>query len=207
MDIFLLIVEILLLAVGFSMDAFAVSICKGVALKRVKPSQMAIVGAWFGGFQSLMPLIGFLVGMAASNFIKPFDHWIAFALLVLIGGNMLREAIFSKDEEEENPTLAPLSMLVLAIATSIDALAGGVDFSIRFAGQNYLAYIAIVAIGVITFWTSFGGVKLGAVCGTRFKKKAEITGAVILICMGIKILVQHLVEEGRLDFLFNFLGL
>ncbi len=194
MTAFLLILEILLLAVGFSMDAFAVSICKGVAIKRVNVGQMSVVGAWFGGFQALMPLIGYLVGMAAAWLIKPFDHWIAFGLLVLIGGNMLREVIFSGEEEEESATLAPLSMFLLAIATSIDALAGGIDFSIRF-DRAYMAYIAIAAIGVITFFTSFGGVKLGAVCGTRFKKKAEIAGGIILIGMGIKILVEHLIEH------------
>ncbi len=193
MDIVLLVLEILLLAVGFSMDAFAVSICKGVAIKQVNVKQMSIVGAWFGGFQALMPLIGFLLGSAFAWLIEPFDHWIAFVLLVLIGGNMLREVIFSGDEEEESATLAPLSMLVLAIATSIDALAGGIDFSIRFE-QKFIAYIAVAAIGIITFFTSFGGVKLGAVCGTKWKKKAEIAGGVILIGMGIKILVQHLIE-------------
>ncbi len=194
MEVFGIVLDILLLAVGFSMDAFAVSICKGVAIKDVRPPQMAIVGLWFGGFQALMPLIGYLLGSAFAKYIEKFDHWIAFTLLLLIGANMLREVIFSKEEEEESATLAPLSMLVLAIATSIDALAGGIDFSIRF-DIAYVAYIAIAAIGVITFLTSFGGVKLGAVCGTRFKKKAEIAGGVILIGMGIKILVEHLIEH------------
>ncbi len=193
MEVLGIVFDILLLAVGFSMDAFAVSICKGVAIKQVRVGQMAAVGAWFGGFQALMPLIGFLLGSAFSRFIEPFDHWIAFALLAFIGCNMLREAIFSH-EEEESATLAPLAMLVLAIATSIDALAGGIDFSIRF-DHAYIAYIAIVAIGVITFWTSFGGVKLGAACGTCFKKKAEIAGGIILVGMGIKILVEHLIEQ------------
>ncbi len=193
MDIFWLIIDILLLAIGFSMDAFAVSICKGVAIKQVNMKQMALVGLWFGGFQALMPLIGYLVGSAFAQYIEKFDHWIAFGLLVLIGANMLREVIFAKEEEEESATLAPLSMLVLAIATSVDALAGGIDFSIRF-DLALVAYIAIAAIGVITFLTSAAGVKLGAVCGTRFKKKAEITGGVILIGMGIKILVEHLIN-------------
>ncbi len=195
MDIFWIILDILLLAVGFSMDAFAVSICKGVAIKQVTPKQMLIVGLWFGGFQSLMPLVGYLLGSAFAKYIKPFDHWIAFVLLVLIGSNMLREVVFSgKGEEEESATLAPLAMLVLAVATSIDALAGGIDFSIRFDLWQ-IAAAAIAAIGVITFLTSAGGVKLGAVCGTRFKKKAEIAGGVILIGMGIKILVEHLIEH------------
>ncbi len=194
MDVFNVVLDILLLAIGFSMDAFAVSICKGVAIKQVNVKQMSLVGLWFGGFQALMPLIGYLLGTAFAKYIEPFDHWIAFGLLLLIGANMLREVIFSKDEEEEeeSASLAPLTMLLLAIATSVDALAGGIDFSIRF-DDAYLAYIAIAAIGVITFFTSFGGVKLGAVCGTRFKKKAEVAGGVILIGMGIKILVEHLI--------------
>ncbi len=194
MEVFGIVLDILLLAVGFSMDTFAVSICKGVAIKQVDVKQMSVVGAWFGGFQALMPLIGFLLGSAFAVFIEPFDHWIAFALLTLIGANMLREVFFSKEEEEESATLAPLAMLVLAIATSIDALAGGIDFSIRF-DHVHIAYIAIAAIGIITFFTSFGGVKLGAVCGTRFKKRAEIAGGMILIGMGVKILVEHLIEQ------------
>ncbi len=195
MEAFNIITNILLLAVGFSMDAFAVSICKGMAIKQVRIGQMAVVGAWFGGFQAMMPLIGYLLGTACARFIEPFDHWVAFVLLVLIGGNMLREVIFSHgEEEEESASLAPLSMLVLAVATSVDALAGGIDISIRYE-EAYIAYIAVAAIGIITFLTCFGGVKLGAACGTRFKKKAEIAGGVILIGMGIKILVEHLIEQ------------
>ncbi len=193
MDIFWLILDIFLLAVGFSMDAFAVSVCKGLAIKQVKPSQMALVGLWFGGFQALMPLIGYLLGSAFARYIEPVDHWVAFVLLAFIGGNMLRGAIFSKEEEaEDNASLAPLSMLLLAIATSIDALAGGISFSVTFDRALH-AYIAIAAIGVVTFLTSAAGMKIGAVCGTRFKKKAEIAGGVILVGMGIKILVEHLI--------------
>lgn len=180
--------ELFLLAIGLSMDAFAVSICKGLASKKAGLLEMGSCGIWFGGFQALMPLIGFFLGTLFSAAIEAFDHWIAFGLLALIGINMLREA-FSKEEDESNGDFGFKTMFVMAIATSIDALAVGV--SMALAG-NVNIWIAITLIGVITFLTSALGVKIGNIFGDRFEKKAEIAGGVILILLGFKILLEHL---------------
>lgn len=180
--------ELLILAIGLSMDAFAVSICKGLSVKELKVKHMAFAGLYFGGFQAIMPLIGYFLGANFQHLIENFDHWIAFILLILIGGNMIREA-FGKDEEEEmDASFGPKSMLPLAVATSIDALAVGVTF----AFLQVRIVPAVSFIGIITFLCSFIGVKIGHVFGTKYKSKAEIVGGVILILIGIKILLEHL---------------
>lgn len=182
--------ELFLIAVGLSMDAFAVAICKGLATGRVKLGQMVIVGLWFGIFQALMPLIGYLLGVNFSTLIQSVDHWIAFVLLGLIGANMIREAVGGDEEccNEEDSSYSIRAMLPLAIATSIDALAVGVSFA--FLSVDIVP--AVSFIGVCTFILSAFGVKIGSVFGLRFKKKAEIAGGVILILMGAKILLEHL---------------
>lgn len=179
--------ELLLLAVGLAMDAFAVAICKGLALEKISWKEMAIVGAWFGIFQGLMPAIGWLLGSAFEQYIVAFDHWIAFILLSLIGINMIREAL-SKEEECADCSLGFRAMLVLAIATSIDALAVGVTFA--FLRVNVL--ISVLIIGVITFGISALGVKIGNIVGCKYKNKAEFAGGAILILLGTKILLEHL---------------
>ncbi|MBO8443388.1 MAG: manganese efflux pump [Spirochaetes bacterium] len=182
--------ELFLIAVGLSMDAFAVAICKGLATGRVKLGQMVIVGLWFGIFQAFMPLIGYLLGVNFSTLIQSIDHWIAFILLGLIGANMIREALGGDEEccNEEDASYSIRAMLPLAIATSIDALAVGVSFA--FLSVDIVP--AVSFIGVCTFILSAFGVKIGSVFGLRFKKKAEIAGGVILILMGAKILLEHL---------------
>ena len=182
--------ELFLIAVGLSMDAFAVAICKGLATGRVKLGQMVIVGLWFGIFQALMPLIGYLLGVNFSTLIQSVDHWIAFVLLGLIGANMIREALGGDEEccNEEDASYSIRAMLPLAIATSIDALAVGVSFA--FLSVDIVP--AVSFIGVCTFILSAFGLKIGSVFGLRFKKKAEIAGGVILILMGAKILLEHL---------------
>ena len=185
------IVELLLLAVGLSMDACAVSICKGLAMKKATFKEGAVCGAWFGGFQALMPLIGYFLGSLFAQAIEAADHWIAFGLLLIIGFNMLKEA-FSKSEECEECSGADLSfktMLVMAIATSIDALAVGI--SLAMAGDVNIT-LAVVLIGVVTFILSCSGVKIGNIFGSRFEKKAQVAGGIILILLGIKILLEHL---------------
>lgn len=181
--------ELFLLAIGLSMDAFAVSICKGLASKKAGLRQMGTCGIWFGGFQAIMPLIGFFLGTLFSAAIEAFDHWIAFALLVLIGINMLREACSSEEENAGNDDFGFKTMFVMAVATSIDALAVGV--SMALAGDVNI-WVAISLIGATTFITSAAGVKIGHIFGDRFEKKAEIAGGVILILLGIKILLEHL---------------
>ena len=184
------ILELLLLAVGVSMDAFAVSICKGLAMKRVTLKEGMTCGVWFGGFQAMMPLLGFFLGSLFAHAIEAIDHWVAFGLLALIGGNMLKEA-FSKEEEEEH-TGADLSfktMFVMAVATSIDALAIGI--SLAMAG-NVNIVAAVCFIGVTTCVLSALGVKIGNLFGSRFEKKAEAAGGLILIVLGLKILLEHL---------------
>ena len=182
--------ELLLLAVGLSMDAFAVSICKGLSIKTAGIREQSICGAWFGGFQALMPLIGFFLGTLFAETIEAIDHWVAFGLLALIGINMLRDA-FSKDCDCENhdADLSVKTMLVMAIATSIDALAVGI--SLAMAGDvNIVA--AVLLIGVTTFLLSAVGVKVGNVFGSRFEKKAQMAGGIILFLLGLKILLEHL---------------
>lgn len=180
--------SLFLLAVGLSMDAFAVAVCKGLALKKSNLRQMGIVGLWFGGFQALMPLLGYLAGTQFRDSIMAYDHWIAFGLLLLIGGNMIREAIFEKGEEKADSALSFKAMLPMAVATSIDALAVGVTF----AFLNVNIYFSILLIGVTTCVLSMIGVKAGCVFGARYEKKAEILGGAILILLGIKILLEHL---------------
>lgn len=175
------------IALGLSMDAFAVAICKGLAMSKITFRKSLIVGLWFGGFQGLMPLFGYLLGVQFKDSITAIDHWIAFILLGLIGFNMIREAL-SKEEEKASDSLAFNDMLVLAIATSIDALAVGVTFA--FLQVNIVP--AICFIGVITFTLSMVGVKIGNVFGVRYKSKAELAGGIILILMGTKILLEHL---------------
>lgn len=181
------IFELFILAVGLSMDAFAVAVCKGLAMKEAKPRSMAIVGLWFGGFQAIMPVIGYLVGVQFREAITSVDHWIAFGLLAVIGGNMIREAL-SGGEEEEDASLAPKNMLLMALATSIDALAVGVGFA--FLSVNIAA--AAGFIGATTFILSAVGVKVGSVFGARYKARAELAGGIILILLGTKILLEHL---------------
>ena len=183
--------ERFLLAVGVSMDAFAVSICKGLAMQKATPKACATCGVWFGGFQALMPTIGFFLGTLFAAAIEAVDHWVAFVLLALIGGNMLKEA-FSKECdccENHDADLSVKTMFVMAIATSIDALAVGI--SLAMAGQVNI-WLAALFIGICTFGFSALGVKIGNVFGSRFEKKAQIAGGVILILLGTKILLEHL---------------
>ncbi len=184
--------ELFIIAVGLSMDAFAVAICKGLSVQKAKVKHMAITGLYFGFFQAAMPLIGFFVGKQFSQYINRFDHWIAFILLGLIGANMIREAL-SKEEEEEccdkNDSFGIKAMLPMAVATSIDALAVGVSFALL---PDVDIVPAVSFIGVITFALSFAGVKIGNVFGTKFKSKAEHAGGIILMLMGLKILLEHL---------------
>lgn len=175
------------IAVGLSMDAFAVSICKGLAMQKINFKKALIVGLWFGGFQGLMPLLGYLLGMQFESYITSIDHWIAFVLLLFIGGNMVREAL-SKEEENASDSLAFKEMLLLAVATSIDALAMGVTFA--FLQVSILP--AVSFIGITTLVLSMIGVKIGNVFGTKYKSKAELAGGIILILMGVKIIVEHL---------------
>lgn len=175
------------LAVGLSMDAFAVSVCKGLAMKKITVRKALIVGLWFGGFQALMPLIGYLLGVRFRQSITAVDHWIAFVLLAFIGINMIREAL-SKEEEEGNDSLDVRTMLTLAVATSIDALAVGITFA--FLHVQILS--AITFIGITTLVCSMIGVKIGNVFGTKYKSKAELAGGIILILLGTKILLEHL---------------
>ena len=182
------VLEILILAVGLSMDAFAVSICKGLAVKRIDLGKAGIVGLWFGGFQALMPMIGYFLGSRFSNAIQSIDHWVAFILLALIGANMIREAM-SKDEGagEDSGTLAFKTMMMVAVATSIDALAAGITFA--FLDVNIVGAVSI--IGCTTCIISMAGAKVGSVFGTKYKSKAEMTGGVMLILLGLKILLEH----------------
>lgn len=182
------LVTLFLLAVGLSMDAFAVSICKGLAMKKITFKQAGIVGLWFGGFQALMPTLGFLLGTTFASFVNVVADWIAFILLALIGGNMIKEAL-SGEEEEANASLDFKTMLLLAIATSIDAFAVGVSFAFMEIGS--LIIPAVLFIGVITFVLSMVGVKVGNVFGTKYKSKAELAGGIILILLGVKIILEH----------------
>lgn len=182
--------ELFLLAVGLSMDAFAVSVCKGLAMKKASLKAGLTCGLWFGGFQALMPLIGFFLGSLFAEAIQTFDHWIAFILLAIIGINMLREAMSGEEEERENDAdLSPKTMFIMAVATSIDALAVGI--SLAMAG-NVNIVAAVILIGSTTCVLSAIGVKVGNVFGSRYEKRAEIAGGVILILLGLKILLEHL---------------
>ena len=181
------LLELFVIAVGLSMDAFAVSICKGLSVRELKPKHALTVGVYFGGFQMLMPLIGFALGVRFQSFITSVDHWIAFVLLGLIGANMIRE---SREQDEENlsDSFSFGTMLPLAVATSIDALAVGVTFA--FLQVSILP--AVCFIGATTFILSCIGIRIGHVFGLKYKSRAELFGGAVLILMGTKILLEHL---------------
>ena len=181
------ILEVVLVAIGLAMDAFAVSICKGLSMKKMSWKKAIIVGGYFGIFQGLMPVIGYFLGTTFENLVTKIDHWIAFGLLVFIGINMLKEA-FGKDCENCNDNVDFKTMLVLAIATSIDALAVGITFA--FLKTNIV--LASILIAIITFVVCIIGVKIGNKFGDKYERKAETVGGLILIFMGIKILLEHL---------------
>lgn len=178
------IAELFILAVGLSMDAFAVSVCKGLSLGRINVKHMCTAGVWFGGFQALMPFLGYFLGSFFNEIITKYDHWIAFVLLFFIGGKMIKEAL--GDNEQVDASMDMKSMLILAIATSIDALAVGVTFA--FLQVSIVP--AVTFIGVITFVCSAIGVKIGSIFGYRYKSKAELFGGVILIAIGFRILLE-----------------
>lgn len=187
------ILEIFMLAVGLSMDAFAVSVCKGLCMRKATLKSQAICGAWFGGFQGLMPLIGYFLATLFADAIRDFDHWVAFILLGIIGFNMLKEA-FSKETVDScdvsgEADLSVKTMFIMAVATSIDALAVGI--SLAMAGDVNI-WLAVALIGIVTFLLSAIGVKVGNVFGSRYEKKAQFCGGAILILLGLKILLEHL---------------
>ena len=178
--------ELFIIAVGVSMDAFAVSICKGLSVRTLQPKHSAATALWFGGFQALMPLIGYFLGISFADFVANVDHWIAFVLLGIIGSNMIKES-FSKDECEYSPDISAKAMFPLAVATSIDALAIGVSFA--FLQVNI--WKAVLFIGLTTGLFSAMGVWIGKWFGCRYKSKAEFAGGFILVAMGVKILIEH----------------
>ena len=184
-------VEIFLIGVGLSMDAFAVSVCKGLGMKKINKSHAFVIALFFGGFQALMPFLGWLLGTRFEKYITSIDHWIAFFLLALIGGKMIYE-VFRGDNEEENIDVdKPLDikeLLILAIATSIDALAVG----ITFAFLAYPVLQSVIIIGITTFVISTAGVVIGNIFGNRYKSHAELAGGIILVLIGLKILLEHL---------------
>lgn len=185
-------IELIIIAIGLSMDAFAVSIGKGLSLKKIKLSHYLKVGLWFGGFQALMPLLGYLLGSTFADIVSAFDHWVAFALLALIGGNMIKEACEKDDEEcdckkKDKNSFGFVTMFTLAVATSIDALAIGVTF----AFFKVAIIPAIITIGITTFLFSVAGLKIGNLFGCKYKSHAELFGGVILILIGLKILIEH----------------
>lgn len=188
--------ELFIIAVGLSMDACAVSICKGLSVQKVTFKHAATCGGYFGAFQALMPVIGFVLGVQFRSLITGIDHWIALILLGLIGANMIREAL-SGEEEEVNCSFCFRAMLPLAIATSIDALAVGVTFAIMDIGSKIV--FAVIFIGVVTFLLSAIGVKIGNLFGMKFKSKAELFGGIVLVLMGLKIFLEDL---GYLDLPF-----
>lgn len=182
------LIEVFIIAIALSMDAFAVAICKGLSLKKIQVSKIFIVGGYFGFFQAIMPLIGFLLGSTFANYIESFDYWVAFILLVLIGANMIREAF--KKEEDVSSDFSFKSMIVLAIATSIDALTVGVSFSMEPPSIGIIW--TVVIIGITTFVLSCLGVLIGNLFGNKYQKYAEIVGGIILILLGIKTLLSGL---------------
>ena len=181
--------ELLFLAVGLSMDAFAVSICKGLSVAKVTARNSLTCGVWFGGFQALMPLAGFFLGTLFAEAIRSFDHWVAFGLLSLIGLNMIREACSDSEELGCSADFSCRTMLLMAIATSIDALAVGVSLAMA---ENVNIWTAVTLIGGVTFGISVLGVRVGNVFGCRYEKKAELAGGVILMLLGLKILLTDL---------------
>ena len=182
------VAELIILAVGLAMDAFAVSICKGLAMNKTGIKECAIVGLWFGGFQAAMPLIGYFLGKAFEKYITSLDHWIAFILLGLIGAMMIKES-FEKDEDEADASLSVKTMVVMAIATSIDALAIGISFGVL---PDVNITLAVALIGIITLALCMVGVKVGNIFGAKYKSKAEFAGGIILVLLGTKILIEHL---------------
>lgn len=181
------VLELLLLSIGLAMDAFAVSICKGISMKKMNWKKAIIIGLYFGGFQALMPTLGYFLGTAFQSLITSVDHWIAFVLLGIIGGEMIKES-FEIDSENQNDDVSFKTMIILAIATSIDALAVG----ITFAFLNVTLGLAVSLIGIITFILAVAGTKIGNRFGDKYEKKAEFVGGVILILLGVKILLEHL---------------
>ena len=181
------IVELMILSIGLAMDAFAVAVCKGISMKNMDWKKATIIGLYFGGFQALMPAIGYFLGTTFEHLVTSIDHWIAFVLLSAIGGNMLKES-FSKEENDNNDSIAFRVMIILAIATSIDALAVG----ITFAFFNINLILAVSLIGITSFILSVIGTKVGNKIGSKYKSKAERVGGLILILLGIKILLEHL---------------
>lgn len=179
-------IELLIIAIGVSMDAFAVSVCKGLSVSRLRPKHMLSVGLWFGGFQALMPLIGFYVGIYFSDLVSSVDHWIAFVLLAIIGFGMVKESR-DKDCDDIDPDFSFRTMLAMAVATSIDALAIGV--SLAFLKVDI--WMSVLIIGITTGLFSMLGINIGNVFGSRYKSTAELVGGIILILMGVKILVEH----------------
>ncbi|MDD6564065.1 MAG: manganese efflux pump MntP family protein [Clostridiales bacterium] len=182
------IIELILIAIGLSMDAFAVSVCKGLAVSELKPKHYLITGLWFGGFQALMPTIGYFLGSTFEKYITQIDHWVAFILLAVIGINMIKEA-FSDNPETVDSSFSTKTMFVMAVATSIDALAVGITFAFMLESYIYLLF-AVGAIGLITFLLSMLGIKIGNIFGSRYKAKAELAGGIILILIGLKILLE-----------------
>jgi len=182
------LVELFLIAVGLSMDAFAVSICKGLSLGRISVRHMFTAGAWFGGFQALMPAIGFFLGRFFTDYITRFDHWVAFILLSFIGINMIKEAKSEDEAEDADSAMDAKTMFMLAVATSIDALAVGVSFA--FLSVNIVW--AVIFIGITTFVFSSAGIKIGSIFGTKYKSKAEFFGGAVLVLIGLKILLEGL---------------
>ncbi len=183
------IITLLVLSLGLAMDAFAVAVCKGLAIQKLTWKRACIVGGWFGGFQALMPAIGYVLGIQFADKIDAFDHWVAFILLALIGINMIRGALSGKEEDADD-SLTVRTMFILAMATSIDALAIGITFA--FLAVNIVA--AVLTIGVITFTASVVGVRIGHVFGTKFRKTAELGGGIILIVLGLKTLIEHMMS-------------
>ena len=181
------VLELLLLSIGLAMDAFAVSICKGISMKKMNWKKAIIIGLYFGGFQALMPTLGYFLGTAFQSLITSVDHWIAFVLLGIIGGEMIKES-FEIDSENQNDDVSFKTMIILAIATSIDALAVG----ITFAFLNVNLGLAVSLIWIITFILAVAGTKIGNRFGDKYEKKAEFVGGVILILLGVKILLEHL---------------
>ncbi len=182
--------ELLIIAIVLSLDAFAVSVCKGLATQNVKARHFLLAGLWFGGFHALMPTIGYFLGAAFETYITSVDHWIAFILLSLIGINMIKES-FSDDEDESDDCFSAKTMLVMAVATSIDALAVGITFAFTVEKISHL-FFAVSSIGIITFILSALGIRLGNVFGTRYNKKATFTGGVVLIILGLRLLLEGL---------------
>ncbi len=186
------LIEVLILAVGLSMDAFAVSVCKGLAMCKVKLKNACIVGLWFGAFQAGMPLIGYFLGASFQQYIEAVDHWVAFALLLVIGLNMIREAL-SGDEEKCDCSVRARDMIAPAFATSVDALVVGIAMAMAAGKEGGLnVFLSVGIIGVVTFLLCVLGVKIGGIFGEKYKKPAEIAGGIILVLIGVKTVLEHL---------------